>query len=174
MTGSSVPSRARWPIFLGLAAAIVIVDQLTKAWLVSFLGPGERTNVVGEYLRLVHSQNSGALFGLFKDQALLFGLVSLVVIGLIVWFHGSSGRNTILSVALGLLLGGAIGNMIDRFRLGYVIDWVDAGIGDLRFYTFNVADSAITCAILLLLLLAFLPTKERAHDAPVQDGVADA
>jgi signal peptidase II len=164
MTGSSVPSRARWPIFLGLAAAIVIVDQLTKAWLVSFLGPGERTNVVGEYLRLVHSQNSGALFGLFKDQALLFGLVSLVVIGLIVWFHGSSGRNTILSVALGLLLGGAIGNMIDRFRLGYVIDWVDAGIGDLRFYTFNVADSAISTAILLLLLIALFPPRSPAAE----------
>jgi lipoprotein signal peptidase len=111
---------------------------------------------------------------MFRDQALLFAIVSIGVVGLIVWYHGNAGRNSLLSIALGLLLGGAIGNMIDRFRFGYVIDWVDAGIGDLRFYTFNVADSAITCAILLLLLLAFLPTKERAHDAPVQDGVADA
>ncbi len=151
--------RARWPIFLGLAAVIVVVDQLTKAWLVSLLEPGERTNVVGDVVRLIHSQNSGALFGLFKDQALLFGLVSIGVVGLIVWFHGSSGRNTLLSVALGLLLGGALGNMIDRFRLGYVVDWVDAGIGDLRFYTFNVADSAISIAIVLIVVTALLPTR---------------
>lgn len=154
-------SAARWPVFLALALVIVGADQATKAWLVSFLDPGERTSVIGDYLRLIHSQNSGALFGLFKDQALLFGVVSIAVIGLIVWFHGSSGRNTLLSIALGLLLGGAVGNMIDRFRLGYVVDWVDAGIGDLRFYTFNVADSAISVAILLLLLSAFLPGTDR-------------
>ena len=166
----ATPNRARWTIFVGLAAVIVVADQLSKAWLVAFLDPGERTRIVGDVLRLVHSQNSGALFGLFKDQALLFGLVSIGVVGLIVWFHGSSGRNTPLSVALGLLLGGAIGNMIDRFRLGYVIDWVDAGIGDLRFYTFNVADSAISVAILLLILTAFLPapraTDQATPDAP--------
>ena len=135
MSDPTVRGAARWPLFLALAAVIVAVDQATKAWLVSFLDPGERTNVIGDYVRLIHSKNSGALFGLFKDQALLFGMVSLAVIGLIVWFHASTGRNTLLSLALGLLLGGAIGNMIDRFRLGYVVDWVDAGIGDTRFYT---------------------------------------
>jgi signal peptidase II len=156
-------------MFLGIAAVVVIADQLTKAWLTSMLAPGDRLEIVGDLLRFVHGQNSGALFGLFRDQALLFAIVSIGVVGLIVWYHGSSGRNTLLSLALGLLLGGAIGNMIDRFRFGYVIDWVDAGIGDLRFYTFNVADSAITGAILLLLLLAFLPTR-----SSVRDGVADA
>lgn len=162
MTGSVGRERPRWALFLGLAAAVVMVDQLTKAWLTSLLAPGERMEVVGDLLRIVHGQNDGAIFGLFRDQALLFGLVSLGVVALIVWYHGSSGRNTLLSVALGLLLGGAIGNMIDRFRLGYVIDWVDAGIGDLRFYTFNVADSAITAAVLLLLLTAILPDRRPA------------
>jgi signal peptidase II len=173
MTPTST-ARPRWSLFLGIAAVVVVLDQLSKAWLTSMLDPGERLEIVGDLLRFVHGQNTGALFGMFRDQALLFAIVSVGVIGLIVWYHGSSGRNTLLSVALGLLLGGAIGNMIDRFRLGHVIDWVDAGIGDLRFYTFNVADSAITCSILLLLLLAFLPTKERAPEAPIQDGVADA
>jgi signal peptidase II len=154
-------SRARWPIFLGLAALVVVVDQLAKAWLVSFLRPGERTDVVGEYVRLVHSQNTGALFGLFRDSAPLFGIVSIGVVGVILWFHHSSGRNTLLSIALGLLLGGALGNMADRFRLGYVVDFVDLGVGSLRFYTFNVADMAVSGAILLLLLSAFLPGGER-------------
>jgi signal peptidase II len=155
-------SRPRWALFLGLATAVVVLDQVTKAWLVGLLEPGERLEVVGELLRLVHGQNDGAIFGLFRDQALLFGLVSLGVVALIVWYHGNSGRNTLLSLALGLLLGGAIGNMIDRFRLGYVIDWVDAGVGDVRFYTFNVADAAITGAVLLLILSAVLPAPASA------------
>ncbi len=156
---ASLPrGRPRWALFLGLAATVVVLDQVTKAWLVSMLDPGERLSVVGDLVRLVHGQNDGAIFGLFQDQALLFGIVSLGVVGLIVWYHGSSGRNTLLSIALGLLLGGAIGNAIDRFRLGYVIDWVDLGIGDLRFYTFNVADSAVTGAVLLLILIAILPS----------------
>ena len=161
MTAGSVPmrsvARARWPIFVGLAVIVVAADQLTKAWLVSFLAPGERVEVVGSYVRLVYSQNSGALFGLFRDQAVLFGLVSIGVVALIVWFHGNAGRNTTLSVALGLLLGGALGNMTDRFHYGYVVDFVDIGIGDVRWYTFNVADAAISCALVLLFLTALLP-----------------
>ena len=162
-------TRARWPIFLGLAAVVFVVDQLTKAWLVSFLDPGERIEVIGEFVRLVHSQNSGALFGLFQDSAILFGIVSVGVVAGIVWFHHSSGRNTLLSVALGLLLGGALGNMADRFRVGYVVDFVDIGIGDLRFYTFNVADSAISLSILLLLLSAFLVDRPGGGPASADD-----
>ena len=143
---SSARGRARWALFFGIAIAVVVLDQASKAWLVGQLGPGERLEILGDWIRIVHGQNSGALFGLFQDQALLFGLVSIGVIALIVWYHGSSGRNTLLSIALGLLLGGAIGNMVDRLRLGYVVDWVDIGIGDWRFYTFNVADSAISCS----------------------------
>ncbi|MEX2183030.1 MAG: signal peptidase II [Chloroflexota bacterium] len=171
MTGATSRGRPRWGLFLGLAAAVIVLDQVTKAWLVSVLGPGQRQEVMGDLLRIVHGQNSGALFGLFRDQALLFGVVSIGVVGLIVWYHGSSGRSTLLSLALGLLLGGAIGNMVDRFRLGYVVDWVDAGIGDVRFYTFNVADAAITGAILLIIVLAFLPGRSGAH---ASRGVVDA
>jgi signal peptidase II len=168
-------SGARWPIFFGLALVVVVLDQLTKAWLVSFLSPGQRTDVLGSYVRLVYSQNSGALFGLFRDQAVLFGLVSIGVVGVIVWFHGSAGRNTLLSVALGLLLGGALGNMTDRFHYGYVVDFVDLGIGEVRWYTFNVADAAISCALVLLLLTAVLPTTLRGpNGVGDSDGRADA
>jgi signal peptidase II len=158
--------RARWPIFLGLAVVVFVADQLAKAWLVSFLAPGERVQVLGDYIRLVHSQNSGALFGLFRDQAIIFAVVSVGVVGAIVWFHRTSGRNTLLSVALGLLLGGALGNMADRFRLGYVVDFVDLGIGGLRWYTFNVADSAISGAIVLLLVSAFVTDRTRPETEP--------
>ena len=150
--------RPIWPLFLGIAAIVVVLDQLSKAWLTSYLDPGESVQVIGDYLRLVHGQNNGAIFGLFKDSAPLFGIVSVAVIGLIVAYHARSGRSVYLSITLGLLLGGAIGNLLDRFRLGYVVDFVDAGIGTLRFYTFNVADAAISLSLLLLILVALKPS----------------
>ena len=166
----TAPSRGRahWLVFFGIAGTVVVLDQIAKAWLVANVSPGEVVNVVGDWVRFVFNQNSGALFGLFRDNAILFGLVSLGVIGLIVAYHGRSGRSLYLSVALGLLLGGAVGNLVDRLRLGYVVDFIDIGIGDWRFYTFNLADSAITCSILLLIAAALFPVLtrlgERASD----------
>ncbi len=166
--GVPMSGRPIWPIFLGLAATVIVADQLTKAWLVSVLAPGESMPIVGDYLRLVHSQNNGALFGLFRESAVLFGLASIVVIGLIVVYHARSGRSRYMSVALGLLLGGAIGNLIDRLRLGYVVDFVDAGIGGFRWYTFNVADAAISFAILFLIAAALRPSLAGERPEPEQ------
>ena len=148
---------AHWGVFLGIALVVVVLDQVTKAWLVANVAQGEVRSVLGESIRLVYHQNSGALFGLFRDQAIVFGLISIGVVGLIVGYHARSGRSLYLSIALGFLLGGAIGNLVDRLRLGYVVDFVDIGIGNLRFYTFNVADSAISTAILLLVGVALIP-----------------
>jgi signal peptidase II len=158
VAGSTVERRAaRWGLFVGIAVAVVIVDQLTKAWLVANVAQGGAIEVVGDWLRLIHGRNDGGLFGLFQGSAIVLAVASLAVIGLIVAYHARAKPSVVLSVALGLLLGGAIGNLIDRIRYGYVVDFVDAGIGDLRFYTFNVADSAISVAILLLILLALFP-----------------
>ena len=161
----SAGRRAYWGVFLGLAGTVVVLDQLAKAWLVSNLVPGQTVDVLGDYVRFVFSQNSGALFGLFRDSALLFGLVSLGVIGLIVGYHSRSERSLYLSVALGFLLGGAVGNVLDRLRLGYVVDFVDIGIGTLRWYIFNVADAAISAAIVMLVVVAILPGVARFVDA---------
>jgi len=157
----AVSGRPIWRVFLALAATILAADQLTKAWLTSLLAPGESVRVVDDLVRLVHGQNAGGLFGLFQGQALPFALVSVVVVGLIVAYHARSGRNLYLSITLGLLLGGALGNLLDRLRLGYVVDFVDAGIGAMRWYTFNVADAAISCAILLLLAASLWPSLAR-------------
>jgi signal peptidase II len=156
--GRTLGRGSRWLIFAGLAIGVVVIDQLAKAAVTSSLSVGESIQVIGDYVRIVFGQNSGALFGLFQDNALMFGLVSLGVIALIVLYEARSGRSLYLTVTLGLLLGGAIGNMIDRLRLGYVVDFVDVGIGSTRFYTFNVADSAISLAILLLLIAALKPS----------------
>jgi signal peptidase II len=158
-----------WNVFIGIAAAVVVLDQLTKSWLVANVAAGEVKGVVGDWIRLVYHQNSGALFGLFRDQAILFGLLSIVVIALIVGYHARAGRSLYMSLALGFLLGGAIGNLLDRLRLGYVVDFVDIGIGDLRFYTFNVADAAISTAIVLLVAVAIVPGLARLAEGP-RDG----
>jgi signal peptidase II len=164
---TATPRARQWATFLGLAGVLVVADQLTKAWLVSFLAPGQSVDVIGDTLRLVFSQNNGGLFGLFHGQAVLFGLVSLVVVGVIVLYHARADRGMYLSITLGLLLGGAVGNLIDRLRLGYVVDFVDAGIGATRWYTFNVADTGISFAIVLLLAASVWPslTQRRADHA---------
>ncbi len=155
-----------WFVFLGLAATVVILDQVSKAWLVANVSPGEIVEVVGDLIRLTLSQNSGALFGMFPANAAVLGIVSIGVIGLIVAYHARAERSLYLSIALGLLLGGAVGNLADRLRLGYVIDFVDIGLGSLRFYTFNLGDSAITVAILMLIAAALFPTLADLSEQP--------
>ncbi len=161
--------RVRWPLFTSLAAAVFVADQVTKAALTGALGPGESVPVLGDLLRLVHGQNTGALFGLFRENAALFAVASVAVVGLIVWYQAKAGGSRLISVALGLLLGGALGNFLDRVRFGYVVDFVDAGIGTLRWYTFNVADASISLAILILVLVAIRP----GLAGPAGEGEAD-
>jgi lipoprotein signal peptidase len=84
----------------------------------------------------------------------VFALVTIVVVGIIVAMEFRWGwRSPLMSVALGLLLGGAIGNCIDRIRFGYVVDFADIGIGTLRWYIFNIADAAVTCFFLLVIAI---------------------
>ncbi|MGH2898887.1 MAG: signal peptidase II [bacterium] len=161
VAGPTAAGRPYWATFLGLAVLIVVADQVTKAWLTSFLAPGESVQVVGDWIRLVHSQNNGGLFGLLHGQAVVFGLASLVVVAFIVLYHARATPSRYLSITLGLLLGGAGGNLIDRLRIGSVVDFVDAGIGGLRWYTFNIADTAISFAILLLLAASLWPSMAR-------------
>ena len=156
-TTTAARSPAHWLVFGGIAVSVMIVDQLTKAWLVANVSAGEVVNVIGDYVRLIFTQNSGALFGMFAQNAVIFGIASLAVVGLIIGYHARAGRSLYLSIALGLLLGGALGNLLDRLRLGYVVDFVDIGIGGIRFYTFNMADAAISTAILMLIGAALFP-----------------
>ncbi len=149
--------RPAWAVFVGVAVGVLVLDQLSKAWVVASIEQGTAIRVVGDLVRLIHSRNNGALFGLFGSSAPILAVASIVVIALIVGYHARAGRNLLLSIALGLLLGGALGNLLDRLRLGYVVDWVDAGIGTLRFFTFNIGDAAISTAILLLLAIALIP-----------------
>lgn len=154
-------ARRRWLLFGAAAGTVVVADQLSKTWVDAEFGLGPATAptpVLGDVVRIAKGYNDGGIFGLFGDSAMVLGLASLAVIALIVVYQVRQGTTSgpLLSLTLGLLLGGAIGNLIDRVVHGHVIDFVDMGIGTLRFYTFNVADSAISMAIVLLLALSLL------------------
>ncbi len=151
------PSGRRWALFAGLAVAVVVLDQLSKAWIVGNLAQGAGFQVLDDLVRIVHWRNSGMLFGLLPQSAGAFAVVSIVVAGLIVWYHHRAGRGILVTLALGLLLGGAIGNLLDRLRYGSVVDFVDMGIGAWRFYTYNIADAAISTSIVVLLAMAVFP-----------------
>lgn len=156
--GERRPSRRRWILFGVLAAVVLALDQLAKAWIVGNLEMGQAVSVLGDWLRLVHWRNTGILFGMLPESGPAFAIVSMGVVGLIVVYHAKVGRGIVTSVALGLLLGGALGNLVDRLRYGSVVDFVDMGIGSARFYTYNVGDAAITTAIILLILMAVAPS----------------
>lgn len=139
---------------LGLVAAgVVLADQVSKALVVASLRVGERAEVLGDVVMLWHVQNTGAAFSLFQFEGsqVLFYVVHVAALGMVAYFHRAfRGRGPWLHVLLGILLGGSIGNLIDRLRQGYVTDFVSVGIGDLRFPTWNVADAGITVGIVLL------------------------
>lgn len=152
------PSVGRWVVFAVIAVGVVAIDQASKAMVVSALpNVGDYAEVLGEWLGIVHGRNSGALFGLLPQSAGAFAIVSLGVVALIVWYHAKAGRGIVTTIALALLLGGAIGNLLDRLNYGAVLDFIDMGIGTWRFFTYNLADAAITIAIILLIAMAVFP-----------------
>jgi signal peptidase II len=174
-------SRRHWLVFAGLALLIVVADQASKLWVdagfpnawshQALPGLAAPTPILGDFLRIAKSYNSGGLFGLFNAGAPILAVASIVVIGLLVYVEGRNiagrmeGGSMLTTLAFGFLLGGALGNLIDRIRVGFVIDWADMGIGDLRWYTFNVADAAISLSIVTLLLAAFLQSRPAPAEA---------
>ncbi|MDQ3808694.1 MAG: signal peptidase II [Chloroflexota bacterium] len=150
-------------LFLGLAGLVVVTDQTTKQLAEARL---ERTGVrsvpfpvAGDFLRFTYVENRGAAFGLLQDQTTFFVLVGIVVIGVIAASYRYLPRSGFgLHLALGLQLGGAIGNLIDRVRQGYVVDFVDFGYHSNWWPVFNVADSAIVVGVALLALNALSAT----------------
>jgi signal peptidase II len=156
---------ARLAALLVTASAILLADQVAKALVVANLALGERVGVLGDLVQIWHAQNRGAAFSLFQGGTLLFLVVSVLSVGMVAYFHRAlRDRAWQLHVVLGIVLGGTLGNLVDRVRQGYVTDWVSVGFGDLRFPTFNVADSSIVVGIgiLVLYLLVTNPDRQQA------------
>lgn len=145
--------------WLGVSLGIVILDQITKAILVRGLHLyAEPIPIVTGVLSLSHVRNYGAAFGILSDpripyQGMLFAALSLVALAAVVWYASQVPAQARLSqLALSLVLGGAVGNLADRLRLGYVVDFIHVYWKSWSWPDFNVADSAITVGVCLLIL----------------------
>src|SRR3954454_1019359 len=161
---------ARRSLGFSVAAVVFALDQLAK-WLVT--GP-LGLNRIGDQLVLLpifqftYTQNNGISLGLFNAETevgrwMLVALTSAIAIGVAYWMGRE--KNRIDQVALGMVLGGALGNILDRVRHGYVVDFLDLHFGDFRpFLVFNVGDAAISIGVVILLLRAFLTRKERPEE----------
>jgi signal peptidase II len=136
---------------------VLLADQLSKAAVAGLIGIHDQVRIVGDFVQLWHAQNWGAAFSLFQGGTILFVVVSALAFVLIGYLYRSfRGGPLWLYAVLGVVLGGVLGNLIDRLRLGYVTDFVSVGIGDLRWPTFNVADASIVLGIGMIVVRLFL------------------
>lgn len=139
---------------LGFIVAVVAgaLDQLSKFWILDLLGANPTVIEVTPFLNLVLGFNPGISFGFlpFDSPWIWSAFAIAVVIGLVVWLRRA--EQGWLAVALGLVIGGAVGNVIDRWRIGAVVDFIDLHYAGFHWWTFNVADAAITAGVALLLV----------------------
>ena len=165
--GTRPGERARWSLLLGVAAATLALDQLSKTWAVEVLGDGRVIDLVGS-LRLRLTLNFGSAFSLTDSRGPLISLLALVVV-VVLLRTGRNATRPVMALALGLVVGGAVGNLIDRaFRAGDgllgggVVDFID-----LQWWpVFNVADSAVVVGAILLFVAQWRETAPDSRDGP--------
>jgi signal peptidase II len=165
----------RWAVPASLGLTVLALDQATKIWAVDTLGPEPYTRVLPlgpEWLRFVYAQNTGVAFSLFQGMPLFFTITSIVITAGVIYAYAAHlpNRQLWVQIAMGLLLGGAIGNIVDRLRLGYVVDFIAVG----WWPVFNIADSAITTGVTMLagyLIFVGDDTQPAARTPPRDDGL---
>src|SRR5438477_4132007 len=135
----------------GVAVVVFALDRVTKNWVSENIPLGTARPIVGDYVRIVHAQNTGAASGLLPElSSLLFVLSVVAVLSIVYYYRQIASSSALVSATLGMQLGGAFGNLLDRVTQGYVVDFVDVGIGEIRFWAFNVADSSLVVGIILV------------------------
>jgi signal peptidase II len=149
-----------------VAVMVVVLDQGTKLAVVRNLDLCERIAVWGSLVKLTHIRNSGAVFGMMKGAGAYFTFFSILAAGvllIVLFFSRNSSR--LVKVALGLVLGGEVGNLIDRLRYGAVVDFIDLGVSErIRWPCFNLADFAITAGVILLIVNILATSKGQVAD----------
>jgi len=145
-----VPARSDIATLTGVAASVLLADQISKALLFGLIGPGSGRKVLeilGPWLELKYAENRGMAFGLFPNIGSLVTVAAIAVLAGLLWQFARERQPPLWqTVATGAIAGGALGNVLDRVRLGYVVDFIAVG----PWPNFNVADSAVTVGALLL------------------------
>jgi signal peptidase II len=168
----TIRNSRRLPWLLLISVAVVAADRLTKTWVAAQIPLGGAIPVIPGFLRITHWLNEGAAFSLFADSAspqtvrwALIGFTCVAAIAVFIALTQMGHRFTFTTVALALILGGAIGNVHDRISYGSVIDFIEVHIFGYHWPDFNVADSCIVTGACLLLLDSILPKKSPVADA---------
>lgn len=152
---------AGWFRFVFLIALVIIGDQASKLWILNNFVLYETVPVLPGFFNLTYLTNTGAAFGLLAGQPALwrhvfFVTVALVAVGVIVVLYKRLRKESVFyEISLGLIAGGALGNLIDRVRLGSVVDFLDFYVKNHHWPAFNVADSAITVGVSIFLVFSF-------------------
>jgi signal peptidase II len=164
----SIPRRLPW--LLAISAVIVLADRLTKIWVTKHILMGGAIPVIPHVLRITHWTNEGAAFSLFADSAsphlvrwVLIGFSTLAALVVLVAMVRLGARFTLTTVALALVLGGALGNVHDRIFYGSVVDFIEVHIFSYHWPDFNVADSSVVTGACMLMLDSLLPNRNRAR-----------
>ncbi|OYQ68199.1 signal peptidase II [Aerococcus sp. 1KP-2016] len=143
-----------------LIAIIVGIDQFVKNWTVANLNLLEAKEVIPGLLSLFYLQNDGAAWGIFSGQMWLFYLITLVVVGVLFYMLHKEGKDSrLLSIGLSFMIGGALGNFIDRLHLSYVVDMFKLDF--INFPIFNVADVALTIGVIIMLIYMLVTPEEK-------------
>jgi signal peptidase II len=149
-----------------IGGGIILLDQLTKHYIQKALRLNESIAVIDDFFSLTYIRNPGAAFGFFANhtaqfRSVFFLSVSAVALTLLIFFFLQAPKDDLCAlIAISLLFGGAVGNLLDRLRMGEVVDFLDFYIGQFHWPAFNVADSAITVGISLLMFNLFWQKKE--------------
>ncbi len=169
-----------WIVLLGTATLTLIADLVSKTFVINNLPLNTPQPpplpILEPVLSLTYTTNTGAAFGLFADRGILFILIAFVVVAAIIFYYRylPEGYGWV-RLALGLQLGGALGNLIDRLRLGYVIDFIDLNFWPLKSWPiFNIADSAIVVGVSLLAILMLFEDMEMADQDEVETSESEA
>jgi signal peptidase II len=137
-------------LLIGVSGGILALDIWTKRWATATLANRDPVQLIGDYLRFTYTRNSGVAFGLGAGVPFPYYLFSIVAVVAILWMFASGrARGFWRQLALALILGGAVGNLIDRVTTGEVVDFIEMGWGRFRWPVFNVADSAVTVGVIL-------------------------
>lgn len=162
---------ARWMRWLALSAAVIVLDLATKAWVSAAFQLGESREVLPVF-NLVLAHNTGAAFSFLSDaggwQRWLFTAITIAISVALLIGLKRQHRNALVACAFALVLGGALGNLYDRLTLGYVVDFLDFHWGRAHFPAFNVADSAITIGVALLLWDGMRPSQRAVAAEPAR------
>ncbi|MCM3698471.1 signal peptidase II [Paenibacillus macerans] len=145
-------------VYFLIALIVFLIDQGTKYLIATGLTIGEQIPVIGNFFLITSHRNTGAAFGILKDQRWFFIVVTTVVVIGIIWYllKVRKQRNKLLPTALSLVLGGAFGNFLDRAVSGEVVDFLQFNFGSYTFPIFNVADSCIVIGVALIILDSLL------------------